>query len=77
MVYNAQNYWGSGLCPLSGILKTWKLGLFLSSGDDRKTPTLLGLLERPIINHWPRTPVILNDLDGWLPHCNQRECITV
>jgi hypothetical protein len=24
MVYNIQNYWGSGLCPLSGILKTRK-----------------------------------------------------
>jgi hypothetical protein len=24
MVYNTQNYWGFGLCPSSGILKTRK-----------------------------------------------------
>jgi hypothetical protein len=48
MVYNTQNYRGSGLCPSSGILgKTiQKLDLCLSLGEGRKTPTLLGLLER-------------------------------
>jgi hypothetical protein len=30
----------------------WKLDLFLSSGEGRETPTLLGPLERPSLNHW-------------------------
>jgi hypothetical protein len=51
MVCNAQNYWVSGLCPSSGILNTTektfrKLDLFPSSGEGKKTPTLLGPLER-------------------------------
>jgi hypothetical protein len=29
-----------------------KLGLFLSSGEGRETPTLLGPLERANFNHW-------------------------
>jgi hypothetical protein len=29
-----------------------KLDLFLSSGERRETPTLLGLLERANLNHW-------------------------
>jgi hypothetical protein len=42
-----QKYWVSGLCPLSGILNTrniQKLALFLSLGEGRETPTLLGPL---------------------------------
>jgi hypothetical protein len=54
IVYDTQNYWVSGPCPSSGILKTRKHDLsetefFLSSGDERKTPTLLGPLERVIL----------------------------
>jgi hypothetical protein len=30
----------------------WKLDLFLSSGEGRKTPTLLGPLEKANLNHW-------------------------
>jgi hypothetical protein len=56
MVYNAQSYWDSGLCSASGILKKkkienttfQKLDLFQFSceGKKKKTPTLLGPLER-------------------------------
>jgi hypothetical protein len=51
MVYNTQNYWVFGLCPLSAILETIKhivseLDLFPSSGEKGETLTLLGLLER-------------------------------
>jgi hypothetical protein len=57
MVYNTQNYWVFGLCPLPGILKKlenttlWKLDLFLSSGEG-ETPTLLSPFERANHNHW-------------------------
>jgi hypothetical protein len=30
----------------------WKLGLFLSSGEGKETPTLIGPLERANLNHW-------------------------
>jgi hypothetical protein len=52
------------LCLSSGILETRKntefrkLDLFLSSGEEGRTPTLLGPLERANLNHWP-TPVRL------------------
>jgi hypothetical protein len=60
MVYNAQNYLVSGLCPSSGILETRKhnvseLDLFPSSGEG-ETPTLLGPIERPNLNHWIQCP---------------------
>jgi hypothetical protein len=29
-----------------------KLNLLPSSGEDRETPTVLGLLERASLNHW-------------------------
>jgi hypothetical protein len=56
-VYDTQNYWVSGLCPLSGIVTLknvmfQKLDLFPSSGEEKGTPTLLGLLERADHNHW-------------------------
>jgi hypothetical protein len=38
MVYNAQNHWGSRLCPSSGILNTRKHNVSENVG---KTPTLL------------------------------------
>jgi hypothetical protein len=46
-MYNIQNDWISGFCPLPGILSTRKhnvrkLDLFPSSNDGRETPTLLG-----------------------------------
>jgi hypothetical protein len=49
MVYNSENCWGSGICPSSGILSTRKYHFgnwiyFLSSGDGRKIPTLIGPL---------------------------------
>jgi hypothetical protein len=52
MVYNTQDYWAFGFCPLSGILKTQKnttfqkLDLFPSLGEGWESPTLLGPLER-------------------------------
>jgi hypothetical protein len=50
VVYNGQNYGGSGLCPSPRILKNRKQCLetasVLSSGDGRKIPTPLGPLER-------------------------------
>jgi hypothetical protein len=53
---NTQYYWGSGPCPSSGIKKLEcnisKRDLFPSSGEGRKTPTLLGPLERANLNHW-------------------------
>jgi hypothetical protein len=56
MVYDTQNYCGSGLCPLSVIKKLEqmfrKLDLFLSSGEGRKIPTVLGPLQRANLNHW-------------------------
>jgi hypothetical protein len=42
MVYETQNYWVSGLCPLSGILNTRKHNRW----ENRKTPAPLGPLER-------------------------------
>jgi hypothetical protein len=56
MMYDTQNYWGSRLCPSSGI-KNYnptfrKLDLFPSSGEERKTHTLLGPLERDSLNHF-------------------------
>jgi hypothetical protein len=56
MVYNAQNYWVSGLCPFSGILDTRKhkvseTGCFrLQVRGGRHT--LLGPFERANLNHW-------------------------
>jgi hypothetical protein len=55
MVYNIRSYWVSALCPTSGIMKNtmfWKLGVFPSSGEIWKTPTLLDPLERANITHW-------------------------
>jgi hypothetical protein len=48
-VYNIQNYWISGLCPLSGILKSRKHNILETGspfilGEQRETPTLLGPL---------------------------------
>jgi hypothetical protein len=56
VVYNTQNYWGSGLYPLSEfkILENtifWKLGLFLSSGEGWEKSTPLGSLEGANLNH--------------------------
>jgi hypothetical protein len=34
-------------------LNHWPHDLFLSSGEERETPTLLGPLERANLNHWP------------------------
>jgi hypothetical protein len=58
MVYNTQNYWVFGLCPLSDILETIKhdvseTGLFTSSGEGGKIPILLDPLERANLNHLP------------------------
>jgi hypothetical protein len=57
MMYNTQNDWGSGLCPSSGFLRTksttfLKPDFFPFSDDGRKTPTLLGLLERANLDLW-------------------------
>jgi hypothetical protein len=54
MVYMTQNYWDFGHYPLSRILKIEnKMFQKLDpSGDGRKTPTLLGPLERANLNHW-------------------------
>jgi hypothetical protein len=57
MVYSTQNYWVFRLCISSGILKVRKhnfrkLDLFLSSGEEGKTPTQLGPLERANLNQW-------------------------
>jgi hypothetical protein len=49
MLYDTQKYWGSGLCPSSGILENTtfrKIDLFPSSGEIREIPTLLVPLER-------------------------------
>jgi DNA mismatch repair ATPase MutS len=55
MVHNIQKNWGYKLYQSSGILKirkhkVKKLDLFPSSGDEKKTSTLLGLLERANLN---------------------------
>jgi hypothetical protein len=56
--------WGSELFSLSGVVNTRKetafqrLDLFLSSGEGRETPTLLGPLEGTTLNQWTeRHPV--------------------
>jgi hypothetical protein len=54
---NNQNRWVYGLCPSSGILSNYKtmfrkLGLFLSSGEGRETPTLLGPSKRANLSQW-------------------------
>jgi hypothetical protein len=51
MLYNKQNYWVFGLSPSSVFQKTEntmfrKLDLFPSSGEEGKTTTQLGPLER-------------------------------
>jgi hypothetical protein len=40
MVYDAQNYWDSGVCLSSGILNGRKLNLFTSSGEMRELSIL-------------------------------------
>jgi hypothetical protein len=56
MVYNTQNYRGSGLCPSPGIIKNWKTRfgnwMFPFSDNMRKTSTLLGPSERANLSHW-------------------------
>jgi hypothetical protein len=54
---SVQNYWGSGLCPSSGILilenaMCQKLDMFPSSCDGRDTPTPFGPLGSANLNHW-------------------------
>jgi hypothetical protein len=57
MEYNTKKHWVSVLCPLLD-LNNWKaqcffkLNLFLSSGERKGTPILLGSLERANLNHW-------------------------
>jgi hypothetical protein len=63
MTYNTQNYWVSGLCPLSGILNTRKHNVSETGPVSvlmgvKETPTLLGPLERANLNHWS-SPLIL------------------
>jgi hypothetical protein len=59
MVYNTQNYWVIILFPSSGIVEKRettfrKLDLFPSSGAaGENTPTPMGPLEKPNLNHWP------------------------
>jgi hypothetical protein len=48
MVYDSK-LWGSGICPSSGIPET-RNWMFPSLCDGRKTPTLLGLLQRANLN---------------------------
>jgi hypothetical protein len=55
--YYSQNYWISGLCPSSGILKTKKHNVSETGSvsvlrGEGKTPTLLGPIERTNLNHW-------------------------
>jgi hypothetical protein len=54
LVYNTQNYWVFSLCPLSAILETaeqkdLEVVELLCSLVRRKTPTLFGHSERPVI----------------------------
>jgi hypothetical protein len=42
MVYNTQNYWLSGFCPLSGILNTRKH--VLETGSDEETDPVSEML---------------------------------
>jgi hypothetical protein len=53
LVYNTRNYWVSGLCPSSNILKNTKfrkLGLFPSSDEMVGASTLLDQIEIPNFN---------------------------
>jgi hypothetical protein len=58
MVYKTQNHRVYELCPSSRILNNYttqsflNLDLFLSSGVERETPTLLDPLEMDNLNHW-------------------------
>jgi hypothetical protein len=79
MVYNTQNYWVFGLFPLSCILENRafrKLDLFPSSGEDegedKKTPTLLGPLERAnlqwfrfALSKWPNWVGVFSPTFTW------------
>jgi hypothetical protein len=61
MVYNIQNHWVTGLCPVSGILNTenttfWKLDVSVSD-EGKDTPTLFGPLERDNLNQWRRKQI--------------------
>jgi hypothetical protein len=63
MVQNTRNYWSSGLCPLSGILKTRKERFgnwvcFDPQVEGQMTPALLGPLEKATLNHWTTGPIV-------------------
>jgi hypothetical protein len=55
MAYNAQNYWGFGLCSSAGVLETRKHNISETgsvSGLKRgNIPTLLGPLQRANLSH--------------------------
>jgi hypothetical protein len=55
-----RNYWVFGICPSSGILKSTEHNVSETVSVSvlrwgRKTPTLLGPLERANLNHWTYT----------------------
>jgi hypothetical protein len=58
MVYNTQNYWVSGLCPSSSILKKTQEHIVLENECFRpkakgwETSILVGRLETANLSHW-------------------------
>jgi hypothetical protein len=68
MVYNTQNYWVSGLCPSSRIQNTRKhnvsetgfVSVLRRGGGEKKTPTLLGPLDRASQIQFPKCCVCLD-----------------
>jgi hypothetical protein len=74
MLYNTQSYWGFGLYPSSGVLKTRKqrFGNWFCFRPQLKgeIPTLLGPLERANLSHWTvmSKSELLND---WLFTANK------
>jgi hypothetical protein len=52
IMYNTQNHWVYGVCPLSRILNNSfrKVDVFPCLGEGKETPTLLGPLERANLN---------------------------
>jgi hypothetical protein len=61
LVYDTQSYWGSGLCPSSGTLKTTK---------QRSRPQLTGPSERDNLNHWT---FVLSKGPNRIHFCSSRE----
>jgi hypothetical protein len=80
MMYDTQNYWGSGLCQSSGILKTIKCdvsetGSVSVLSDVNETPTLLGAVEKANLYHCTSEPLVSPFHHRWTETCTVSETL--